>query len=323
MTGTAAARTAWRALAAAALGRHLAHGLDQAAGARDGHDIEFVHRMRVASRRARAMLVLFADALPPRHYAWERALRRLTRALGRVRDLDVQIAAITALAVACTDRRARPGLARLRLRLEQKRARRQPRLKRDLDRLTRDPAIAAMGRWTRRWGGRPLRTGAAVNARAAAAIRAALDAFRAQAASFARPADTAGHHAARIAMKHLRYVLETFAPLAAGRLDPAVAAAHGLQSLLGDLQDSTVWLETAARFKTRERRRTERYFGHDRPFAALAPGIAWLAAHFTRRHAILLADTAAAWEEACSAGIFERAVEAMAPNDRGNSHGHQ
>jgi CHAD domain-containing protein len=321
MTGPAAARSAWRALAAAAVGRHLAHGLDQAAGAREGRDPEFVHRMRVASRRARTALVLFADSLPPVHRDGERALRRLTRALGRVRDLDVQIATLTALAAGCADRRARPGLARLRLRLEQKRARRQPDLKRALARFIHDPAVTALCRWARQLGGRPPGTGAAVRVRAAAAIRAAFDVFRAQAASFARPADTAGHHAARIAMKHLRYTLESFAPLAGGRLDPAVAAAHGLQSLLGDLQDSTVWLDTIARFEARERRRTGRYFGHLRPFKTLAPGSAWLTAHFTRRHAVLLADAAAAWEEACAAGVFERAVETMTPGLRGVHHG--
>jgi CHAD domain-containing protein len=61
-------------------------------GARRGEDIEFVHHMRVATRRARAALELFGD------YFTRKALRPLReglhasgQALGRVRDLDVML----------------------------------------------------------------------------------------------------------------------------------------------------------------------------------------------------------------------------------------
>jgi CHAD domain-containing protein len=61
-------------------------------GARRGEDIEFVHDMRVATRRARAALELFGD------YFTRKALRPLRdglhtsgQALGRVRDLDVML----------------------------------------------------------------------------------------------------------------------------------------------------------------------------------------------------------------------------------------
>jgi CHAD domain-containing protein len=61
-------------------------------GAKEGTDIEFVHDMRVTSRRLRAAMDNFADCFPKRpfkkHY---KKVKAITRTLGSVRDLDVLI----------------------------------------------------------------------------------------------------------------------------------------------------------------------------------------------------------------------------------------
>lgn len=62
-------------------------------GAIDGRDIEYVHDMRVASRRLRAAMRNFADCFT-RKKKFRRHLKRverITRRLGAVRDLDVLI----------------------------------------------------------------------------------------------------------------------------------------------------------------------------------------------------------------------------------------
>ncbi|MDQ2743839.1 MAG: CHAD domain-containing protein [Chloroflexota bacterium] len=54
--------------------------------------IEGVHDMRVATRRLRAALDLFRDVLPRRWYREVRVdVKRLARALGAVRDLEVTL----------------------------------------------------------------------------------------------------------------------------------------------------------------------------------------------------------------------------------------
>lgn len=58
-------------------------------GARSGVDPEELHDMRVATRRARAAFDLFATSLNSGYRPFLRPLKRLGRALGRVRDLDV------------------------------------------------------------------------------------------------------------------------------------------------------------------------------------------------------------------------------------------
>ena len=61
-------------------------------GAKAGIDIEFVHDMRVTSRRLRATMDNFADCFPKKpfkkHY---KKIKAITRTMGAVRDLDVLI----------------------------------------------------------------------------------------------------------------------------------------------------------------------------------------------------------------------------------------
>ena len=61
-------------------------------GAKAGRDIEYVHDMRVTSRRLRAAMDNFADCFPQKsfrkHY---KKVKSITRTMGAVRDLDVLI----------------------------------------------------------------------------------------------------------------------------------------------------------------------------------------------------------------------------------------
>src|SRR6476660_2326993 len=69
----------------------VAHTLPLAAHLAD-HDIEHVHRLRVATRRAAAALKLYRDWLPEKTRRWfKKRLRQIRRAAGEARDLDVLI----------------------------------------------------------------------------------------------------------------------------------------------------------------------------------------------------------------------------------------
>jgi CHAD domain-containing protein len=93
-------------------------------GVLDTSDIEAVHRMRVATRRLRAALEVFAPCFPAkRHKRVLNDVKRLADVLGERRDPDVAIANLTefAAAVSAADR---PGIDSLiaRLREEQRAA---------------------------------------------------------------------------------------------------------------------------------------------------------------------------------------------------------
>ena len=60
------------------------------AGSRTIRDVESVHRLRVATRRAIAALDAFHDLLPEKRAEWfTKRLRRIRRSAGEARDLDV------------------------------------------------------------------------------------------------------------------------------------------------------------------------------------------------------------------------------------------
>lgn len=85
-------------VAYAVLRRQLARLQHHEPGVRLGEDPEEVHDMRVASRRMRAAIKLFRDALPERALWLEGELKWLAGALGEVRDLDVELEELNAWA---------------------------------------------------------------------------------------------------------------------------------------------------------------------------------------------------------------------------------
>lgn len=61
-------------------------------GASEGSNIEFVHDMRVASRRLRAAMDNFADCFEPEQFkSLYKQVKIITQTMGSVRDLDVLI----------------------------------------------------------------------------------------------------------------------------------------------------------------------------------------------------------------------------------------
>ena len=80
---------------AEALGKLLQTIEAQIVGVEKSEDIEFVHKMRVTSRRIRAAMPLFRECFPKKSYKkWLNEIKKVTQFLGAARDLDVQISVI-------------------------------------------------------------------------------------------------------------------------------------------------------------------------------------------------------------------------------------
>ena len=201
-------------------------------GARKG-DVHSVHQARVATRRIREALPLIARGRSGKSLV--KSVRRLTRALGPVRELDVALlnldqmrtsgdvpeAAIARLRQLVTEERQRVGAEMLR-RIQQynlpklqkkavEAARRGP-----VTRGPRDPgrAAAAMARAARRADG----------------LRAAID----NAAGIYLPDRL---HQVRIAVKKLRYALEIARDLSGSRATARIRTLKRVQELLGRMHD--------------------------------------------------------------------------------------
>lgn len=94
----------------------------QSEGVLDTSDIERVHDMRVATRRLRAVLEIFAPCFPrAQHRSVLRDVKALADALGERRDPDVHIEDMEAFAGGVTTAQ-RPGVEKLVARLRERQA---------------------------------------------------------------------------------------------------------------------------------------------------------------------------------------------------------
>ena len=112
----------FRAAAAAAVAVRSEEVFEHRAGVLDTVEIEHVHDMRVATRRLRAALEIFAACFPKKpHRGLLKEVKALADALGERRDRDVAIAALddAARGLTATERPGLKGLAE-ELRAEQR-----------------------------------------------------------------------------------------------------------------------------------------------------------------------------------------------------------
>ncbi len=226
-------------LALAIVRRQLLALVRHEPGTRLGEDPEELHDMRVATRRLRAALSLFADALAPEAAAARAELGWLGRTLGAVRDLDVQLghhgAEVVALADLLGAERAQGALEPLAALLLAERDRAREQLLETLDSSRYEALVASLIDLVRprraESAGPPATTSLAelVARRHQSAAKAARRARRS-----GQPGD---FHRLRIRCKRLRYCLECTIPVygeAATRFARRLAR---LQDVLGELQD--------------------------------------------------------------------------------------
>jgi len=209
--------------------------------ARSGADADAIHDMRVASRRLREAMRLLAPLYPPREFrAWYRRVRRITRALGPVRDSDVFIDAFARLGKHVGDdgKRAIAFLAGYRMGLRERELAELNLVLSGLDLKSARRSFHALARHVRAAeGAGPL----AAFAHGAIAERAAA-VFGAQTAALVE-ANVTHQHALRIHYKRLRYAVEVFAPCYDDSFDVLHATLTAFQDALGDLHDMHVFLE--------------------------------------------------------------------------------
>ena len=212
-------------------------------------DDEYVHQLRVGTRRAGAALRVFADALPRKLLkATKRTLRTLRRAAGDARDWDVFLASLPdAKAFAAAP--AKPALDFLigyaigertaaQVRLTAAAAEAGPVFAEQSDEL---PARAR----ARPDEGADEQPPADFGALAAGQLGELVREFTATVE--ANPTEADALHALRIVAKRLRYAIEIFA----GCFPPAIKetiypSVERVQDILGDVQDAAVGVQRLA-----------------------------------------------------------------------------
>lgn len=207
---------------------------------------EDIHDLRVASRRLREGLALFAPCFPDRAVARiGKRVKRVTTMLGELRNTDealLYFATLTPEEKAQAD----PELSRLLAQLEKEREKAQKRLKADLNGLKPGPLKSAWEALLHRpllFCSSPVDPFQGFSRFADGAIAA-----RAQTIAELRPraldqADVGAQHQLRIAVKRLRYRLEILEPLFKSGFAGLLRSLKGYQELLGKLHDLDVFAE--------------------------------------------------------------------------------
>ena len=223
----------------ALLRRYFAAVLDNEAEVRGG-SVHAVHQMRVAARHLDVVLRVFRGFGPSWAVASRGRVCGLIKALGAVRDCDVQIAFLD-VSMATLDAETRNALTSLRERLVSQQEKARARLLHTLD----SPGIQT---WTREWQEK-LREAPAGSTRAQHAVTAvvARNIIREQARRLRKYADRIhkdsapeDYHHVRIRAKRLRYALDAFAGLYGDAAGEFVRALTRLQNVLGEYHDSNV-----------------------------------------------------------------------------------
>ena len=246
-------------------------------GVREGADIEYIHRMRVASRRLRAALPLFEPCFPKKQYRlWATELKKVTRALGEARDADVQIDFLRSYAKKLKRRGAGTGRAgrsaksteallreigRFLTRMVKKRVGLQKEVLNALTGLEQSGVIGDMRETlasvTRDKSRFPRRACAAgIPAVAADRIASGLDTFLSYEPYISDPDAILEHHAMRIAAKKLRYTMEVYAPVYRLGLGKSLRRVKKVQEILGDIHDCDVWIDLLAAMIVKQRTRS-------------------------------------------------------------------
>jgi len=246
-------------------------------GVKAGEDLEYVHRMRVASRRMRSALTLFSSCFNKQRFKEiSKDVRAVTRSLGEARDTDVQLEALAKEAPKFSSRNHAPGFKRLVMRLEQKRQAQQAKVISSMEQLEKDGVLEKIAETTgplAEQAGSVYLYSPGLYAKAFDGIQNRLEELYSHEKFIYDPTNVAELHAMRISAKRLRYSLEAFEELYGEPLKPYISEVKKLQDVLGWIHDLDVWTEMIPVFIEEERQRILIYFGHDRPLKRLLPGL--------------------------------------------------
>ncbi|MDX9865829.1 MAG: CHAD domain-containing protein [Anaerolineaceae bacterium] len=241
-------------------------------------DIEYVHRMRVATRRFRSIFDIFARCLPKKkRKVWKKEITRLTKALSTARDLDVHIAMLTEFSQALPEPQHHPGINRLLLRLRQEREQVQPKIDKALNRIQKTGAVedleTALKRLLPPQTDAPSAYPSGLYQLAFKSINRGMNKLLVYDGRIQDPKNITELHELRLEAKNLRYIIEIFQDLYTDRLESQLVIVQDMQSQLGVIHDEDNWIAGLDTFLKTERERTLAYYGHEGPFNLLKPGI--------------------------------------------------
>jgi len=235
-------------VAFAVLRRQFAEMRDHEPGTRLGEDTEELHDMRVPTRRMRAAMKVFQEALPERARWLRGELRWVAHALGDVRDLDVQIERFQALKEEA-DEESSGFLDKILRITERRRAEARKNMLTVLDSDRYERLVSSFAEMLRLGPAAELelaqtngheRAGEPVTAAAPALVSRRYRKWRKAAKRLDETSSPEAFHDVRKKGKRLRYTLEFVSEVYGKPVQKLIEPLKALQDDLGDHQDAVV-----------------------------------------------------------------------------------
>lgn len=292
------------------INEHVTSFITEKEGVLAADDHEYLHRMRVASRRVRRALDVFYPVFEEREVkVWSDTIRSYTRVLGKARDLDVQIEFLDMFLQGHNDASVRNGVGRVRLRLQQARARQQKKIVRFFEKNEKNGSIqkilrsldekAAVCRFTQ------ISSDTTVLNFIAERIQQRLTEFLAFERYVSQPTAREELHEMRICAKFLRYEMEIFDSVVGGGFKPFIQVVKKAQEMLGLLHDCDVWLAYIPDFIEQEKKKMMNYLGHLRGFKSIRKGLQMLFDERNETRACAYAEFVEYWKIQTHAHTWE------------------
>jgi putative phosphoesterase len=225
---------------------------DQIEGVMKSDDIEYVHKMRVTSRRLRAALPLFRFCFPEKEFKeWVSQLKKVTRLLANARDLDVQIAFIEQYMKNLKSPTEKACVETLLKDHKDRRKRIQSSVVSGLEKLEASDILQDIRKFCEQTVTEQSNATFDSNQvleKAHWHISFRLDDFLSMEKYVYLENKKLKHHEMRIYAKKLRYTMEVFAPLYKNKLAKEIETITAFQDVLGEIHDCDVWEDYIPKF---------------------------------------------------------------------------
>jgi putative phosphoesterase len=225
---------------------------EQIDGVKKCENIEYVHKMRVTSRRIRAAIPLFKCCFQKKQFKkWLNEIKKVTKFLGEARDLDVQIAFLQEYIKSQSQLISNSGVKLLFDSLASQRAKIQVIVVNELEELTNSGVMKEIEKVSNQILTRTANEYSChpeVMEKANGRISKKLDNFLLMESCVYKKDDVLSHHQMRIRAKWLRYTLEAFSPLYTENLSKEIKLVKQFQDILGEIHDCDVWSQSIPKF---------------------------------------------------------------------------
>ena len=261
--------------------------------------IEFLHHTRVMSRRLRNTISVFSPFVGKKvSKKWLTSLKKLTKSLTRIRDLDVQIQFLETEISKVTEQKLLAGLQRLLLRKQQRRDKKQVDVREAILEFEKAKTLSEIKLFIENYPfdaetfsvPDSLRQLGVENTEKLTKLCFSYVPF------ITSLDQTEALHSLRIAIKNLRYTVELFQPIYP-TLESYLSIFKKFQDDLGEIHDCDIWLADLDRFLVDEKQRISDFYGQSGPFNFIKPGIAYLNDETKNRKIIIHEKFLERWNE--------------------------